>query len=261
MTDRVVAAVELRDLRREFGGLTAIDDLSIRVEAGSIFGLLGPNGAGKTTVLNLLTGLDSPTAGDIRVFGESIVGLSPHEIARRDVARTYQNVRLFEGLSVLENVIAGAWRHRRSRIWQAPLLVPSERAERRIVKDEALAMLEKVGVLSSPSRLVGTLPYAEQRRVEIARALASRPRLLLLDEPTAGMNATESAAIGELLVKLREQDNMTLLLIEHNMKLVLTYCDSAAVMSFGQLLTHGTPRDCVDDPLVREAYFGGRKSA
>lgn len=254
-------AVELIGLRRQFGGLMAINDLNIRVETGAIFGLLGPNGAGKTTVLNLLTGLDRPTSGDIQVFGESVVGLMSHEVARHSVARTYQNVRLFEGLSVLENVIAGMWQHRTSRMWQAPLMWRSERAERRAAEEEAHALLAKVGVVSSPSRLAATLPYAEQRRVEVARALASRPRLLLLDEPTAGMNPAESTAMGDLFLQLRQEDSMTLLIIEHNMRLVLTYCDAAAVMSFGQLLASGSPQECVDDPLVQEAYFGRRKSA
>jgi branched-chain amino acid transport system ATP-binding protein len=254
-------ALELATLTRRFGGLVAVDEVSLRVNRRTIFGLLGPNGAGKTTILNLISGFDRPTSGSLRLFGKDITSKPPHEVARQGVARTYQNVRLFHGMSALENVAAGRYSRRTSRLWQSVLCMPSELRERREVLEDARALLDRVGMTLPVDRLAETLPYAEQRRVEIARALASRPNLLLLDEPTAGMNSTESAAIGDLLITLRDGEGLTLVLIEHNIKLVLAYCDEAVVLNFGRKIASGTPRSCVDNPDVRIAYFGRRGHA
>jgi branched-chain amino acid transport system ATP-binding protein len=253
-------ALELRGLRKRFGGLAAVDDLSLAIPENSIYGLMGPNGAGKTTILNLITGFLSPDEGQVLVDGQDITGQPAHQVAAHGVARSYQNVRLFPGLTVLETVISGFHRHRSSRIWQAVLATRAERRERREYAERARELLHRVGVSAPPERVGTTLPYGEQRRLEIARALATDPRLLLLDEPTAGMNAAESAAIGDLLRQL-QSEQLTLVLIEHNIKLVLEYCEHAAVVDFGRLLIEDVPSVCVADPNVQEAYFGKSSDA
>lgn len=254
------ASIEFRDITMRFGGVLAVDDLDLSVPAGSIFGIMGPNGAGKTTTLNILTGFQRPTEGHVLLDGEDIVGLRPDRVARRGIARTYQNVRLFHGLTVLETVVSGLYSHRPAGAIQSVLCLPGERRDRRAARQRARELLEQVGVRAHPDQIATTLSYGEQRRLEIARALAVRPRVLVLDEPTAGMNPVESAALGELFRQVRDS-GVTVLLIEHNIRLVLEYCDRAAVLDFGRLLTAGTPRECVDDPRVREAYFGKNSNA
>lgn len=253
-------ALELSGLGKNFGGLRAVHDLSFTVPEQTVFGVMGPNGAGKTTVLNLISGFMKPDAGRIEVFGESIEGQPPHRVARTGVARTYQNVRLFPGVTVLDTVVSGFHLHRSTKLWDAVLLTRRERRERREARESARALLERVGVSVPSQRLAQTLPYGEQRRVEIARALATKPRVLLLDEPTAGMNQVESEALGELMHSLRDE-GITLVLIEHNVKLVLGYCSQAVVINFGELIAQGTPRQCVDDPDVQTAYFGKKSDA
>lgn len=255
-----VAALDVRGLSKSFGGLRAVDDLTFRVAPHSIFGLLGPNGAGKTTVLNLISGLIQPDSGTVSVYGQSIEGRAAHQVARAGVARTYQNVRLFPALTVLETVMTGFYQHRDAKLWQSVLCLPSERRERREVAERAQALLDRVGVTAPPGRLAEALPYGEQRRVEIARALATGPQVLMLDEPTAGMNDVESESLGHLMVALCEQ-GLTLVLIEHNVKLVLKFCSDAAVMNFGELIAEGDPRTCVEDPDVQAAYFGKSSDA
>lgn len=251
-TDEIV--LQATAVSKRFGGVAAVSDLTFGVRRGEVLGLMGPNGAGKTTVLNLLTGIFECDSGRISFNGETISGLPAHEVAGRGLSRTYQNVRLFEGLTVLEQVVCGAHLRRASRGWQSVLMVPSERRERLKCVEQADALLTRVGVDQRDS-VATTLSYGVQRRVEVARALASEPTVLLLDEPTAGMNHAESTALGDLVRNLSEE-GLTVLLIEHNMSLIRDFCDRALVMNFGQRIAYGSPQDCLNDKDVQEAYFG-----
>lgn len=259
-SETVTQAVEIAGLTKKFGGLTAVSDIGIEVAERRIHGILGPNGAGKTTVLNMISGFITPDGGSISIFGHDVTGIPPHRIARRGVARTYQNIRLFGGMTVLETVMAGAYLRRSSTIGGALFLSPGERRERRRVRERAHALLEQVGVRSAHDELAETLSYGDQRRVEVARALATEPKVLLLDEPTAGMNDAESHEIGELLLQLRDS-GLTLILIEHNMRLVEEFCESVSVMNSGVMLAQGTPGWCLEQDDVKEAYFGKRSDA
>ena len=250
----------LSKVTKRFGGIVAVDDLSFSVLRGSIFGLIGPNGAGKTTIINLLTGLFHPTDGEIRFDGTRTEGREPHEIAALGISRTYQNVRLFSGLSALEQVMTGCYLGRRSSLLASFLGTPSSRAHWRRSREKAMALLERVGIAGRADELAETMSYGEQRRVEIARALGSDPKLLLLDEPAAGMNHAESRDIGELVQELRAS-GLTILLVEHNITLVTDICDTCAVVNFGRKLAEGGPRSCIADPEVQAAYFGRKKNA
>lgn len=255
------SALVLTDVGKRFGGLAALDALGFSVPAQSIFGIMGPNGAGKTTLINVITGFYSIDAGRVELFGDDVTQQSPVQIASKGVARTYQNVRLFSGLTVEENIVSGMYLKRSTRAWQALLATPAERRERKETSEKARELMVRVGLDPAYAlRAAETLSYGDQRRCEIARALASEPRLLLLDEPTAGMNATESTALGELFVSLRE-DGYTLLVVEHNMQVITRYCARAVVINFGQLLAEGTPEECIAREDVIEAYFGKRADA
>ena len=252
--------LEVRQLRKQFGGLLAINDLSFGVPNNSVFGVVGPNGAGKTTLLNVVTGLAPVDGGVTLVAGEDVTNLPTYERARRGLARTFQGVRLFEGLTVLENIIVGQHWQRSSHLWEAVLALPRERRERREAEERARELIDRVGLIGRPEQFAGTLSFANQRRAEIARALASNPRILLLDEPTAGMHKLGSRAVGELMIELQEQ-GLTIVVVEHNLELVLDYCERAVVMDFGQLLCEGEPARCLEQPEVREAYFGRKADA
>jgi branched-chain amino acid transport system ATP-binding protein len=255
------AALALHGVTVRFGGLVALDGLSFEVAPRSVFGVIGPNGAGKTTLLNVISGFTTPTAGHVTVFGEKVPAGSVRGAALAGVARTYQNVRLFPGLTVEENIVAGRYRHRRHGALKALLCSPAERRERRESYERARHLMRRVGLDDSlAGRRAETLSYGDQRRCEVARALATEPRVLLLDEPTAGMNAAESRALGDLVLKLRDE-GVTIVLVEHNMDIVQRYCESAAVINFGRLLAAGPPRECLRRDDVREAYFGGRSDA
>lgn len=247
--------LELEGVGKRFGGVAAVSDLVMSVGEASVAGLMGPNGAGKTTVINMISGLLPCDEGSIRLAGAEIRGLPAHAIAGLGIARTYQNVRLFSGMTALEQVLAGCYLRRGASLWSSFLGLPKARAARHAAEREALALLERVHMSHRAQVLAETLSYGEQRRVEIARALGSKPRLLLLDEPTAGMNAQESKEIGRLVHDLRD-DGITVLMVEHNVRLVMDFCDRVTVMNFGRLLTTGTPSECVAHPEVREAYFG-----
>lgn len=253
-------AVDIAGLTKTFGGVKAVADVTIKVPTGRVHGILGPNGAGKTTVLNMISGFVRADDGHVRVFGDDVTRMQPFNIARLGVARTYQNIRLFPGLSVIETVIAGAYMQRSSTIAGAILMTRAERRERKAVRERAAELLEMVGCTASHSTLAETLSYGDQRRVEIARALATTPRILLLDEPTAGMNDVESEQVGQLLVRLKELGH-TLILIEHNMRLVEEFCESVSVMNSGVLLAEGAPTWCLEQDDVKEAYFGKRSDA
>ncbi len=247
--------LETDDLGKSFGGLTAVADLNLAVPHGCVAGLMGPNGAGKTTVINLLSGLLRADRGRVLLDGVPMQGLPPHHIAAAGIARTYQNVRLFSGMTVLEQVMAGCFLRRGTSLMASFLGLPAARAAHRAVQSHALDLLDRVGMADRAEELAETLSYGEQRRIEIARALGSNPKLLLLDEPTAGMNAQESDGIGRLVHALRD-GGMTVLMVEHNVRLVMDFCDRVTVMNFGRALANGTPAECMAHPDVQAAYFG-----
>ncbi|RAI01178.1 ABC transporter ATP-binding protein [Acuticoccus sediminis] len=252
--------LSLEGLEKRFGGVTAVSDLSMHVRRGSIHGLIGPNGAGKTTIINLLTGLYTADGGAITFDGTSLVGLAPPDIAALGIARTYQNVRLFKGMTALEQVVTGCWLRRGVSLWASFIGLAEARRAKKATEAHAMALLERVGMAGRAHELAETLSYGEQRRIELARALGSDPKLLLLDEPTAGMNASEASAIGHLIRELRGQ-GLTVLLVEHNMGLVTEFCDTCTVINFGRLLAEGDPHTCLSAPDVQEAYFGRRHDA
>lgn len=253
-------AIEVDGLHKTFGGLVAIDNLSFAIPERTVFGVVGPNGAGKSTLLALMSGAVVPDSGSISLFGEDITGSTPVSIARKRVARTYQTVQLFEDLTVLENIIVGFDRQRVTNFWDPVLMTRRSRIEQTEIEEKARALMDRVGVIGQPEQYAVTLSYANQRRVEIARALATDPQVLLLDEPTAGMHKLGTQAVGELLLDLRDQ-GLTLVVVEHNLELVLNYCQRSVVMDFGQLLCEGLPAECLADPDVIEAYFGRKADA
>ena len=252
--------LELCGVGKSFGGVHAVSDLSFAIGHGAVAGLMGPNGAGKTTVINLITGLLGADRGSIALDGTALSGLAPQGIAAQGIGRTYQNVRLFSGMTALEQVVAGCFLRRGASMLASFFGTPAARRAARRTEAEAMALLERVGLADRAHLLAEALSYGEQRRIEIARALGSRPKLLLLDEPTAGMNAAESEVIGRLLHELRDA-GLTVLMVEHNIRLVSDFCDHVAVVSFGRKLTEGTPAACLVHPAVQEAYFGRKQAA
>ena len=247
--------LELRGVSRFFGGVHALEAVSMQVHAGAVHGLIGPNGAGKTTLLNLLTGFDRPTAGQILLDGRRLDGRPAHHVARLGVARTFQNIRLFGALSALDNVLVARHPGGLSRsLGRLAFLPAAQRAEHR-ERTIALGLLERVGVDGTHGRPAGTLSYADQRRVELARALATEPRLLLLDEPTAGMNRTETDQLGTTLRDL-VLPTRAILLIEHDLPLIMAICDVVTVLNFGRVIAQGPPGAVAANPAVIEAYLG-----
>jgi branched-chain amino acid transport system ATP-binding protein len=249
------ALLELRDVTMTFGGVTALSHVDLSVKHGEIAGLIGPNGAGKTTVFNVVTGVFRPSSGLILFQGRSIAGLKRYQVTRAGVARTFQNIRLFPEMSALENVMVGADAHHRTSIGSAIFRLPRHRSEEREGRADAMDLLELVGIPHRADDLARNLPYGDQRRLEIARALATKPKLLLLDEPAAGFNPAEKRGLSDLIRRVRSA-GYTVLLIEHDMGVVMNLCDRVSVLDFGSKIAEGPPAAIQANQRVINAYLG-----
>jgi branched-chain amino acid transport system ATP-binding protein len=248
--------LKLNDLTIKFGGLVAVNNFNLEIEKGELVGLIGPNGAGKTTVFNIVTGQYEPTEGKVFLDSQDITGWRPHLIAAAGIARTFQNVRLFTGLTVLDNVLVSQHLRLKSHFLSAALRLPAYSGEERKVRTTAMELLERLELVPYARELAGNLPYGQQRRLEIARALATNPRLLLLDEPAAGMNPEETARLMKFICRIRDEFDLTIFLIEHDMKLVMGICERIRVIDYGISIAEGVPDEIKRDPRVIAAYLG-----
>ncbi|MGB3741482.1 ABC transporter ATP-binding protein [Castellaniella sp.] len=247
--------LELDHVGISFGGLRAVDDLSFKVHRGEIVGLIGPNGAGKTTVFNIITGVYQPTDGHIRWHGKDVTGQPPHRVAQAGIRRTFQTIRLFADMTVLENVIAGQHLLMQQSWWQGLLRTPAQRREERQLIERAMAVLKQLDLADVANEIATSLPYGAQRRVEMARTLVAHPELIILDEPAAGLNEQESAALNDTIRGIRDQ-GITVILVEHDMSVVMNVTDSIVVINFGKKIAEGKPEEIRANPLVIEAYLG-----
>ena len=251
-----MALLEVKSLGISFGGLRAVDDFNLKIEKGQLYGLIGPNGAGKTTVFNMLTGVYKPTDGSIFLDGENITGKKTIDINKHGIARTFQNIRLFHQQSVIDNVKIGLHNEHTYSTLSGILRLPSYRKTEKIMNEKAMELLEVFDLQDEADILASNLPYGKQRKLEIARALATDPNLLLLDEPAAGMNPNETKELMETIRFVRDKFDMTVLLIEHDMKLVSGICEELTVLNFGQVLAQGKTGDVLNNPEVIKAYLG-----
>ncbi|MDW7729677.1 MAG: ABC transporter ATP-binding protein [Bacillota bacterium] len=251
-----MALLDIKDLTLRFGGLCAVNQLSLEIEEGSIRSLIGPNGAGKTCVFNCLTGFYKPSSGDMVFMGTSIMKKKPHLITHMGMARTFQNLRLFKQMTVLENVMSGMHCRTNAAFAGAVLRTQSQKAEEKLIREIAEECLDFVGILDKKNYMAKNLPYGDQRRVEWARALATQPKLLLLDEPAAGLNKEEKARLINLMRRIRDERKVTIFLIEHDMGLVMKISEKIFVIDYGVKIAEGTSKEVRDNPRVVEAYLG-----
>lgn len=251
-----MALLEVSNLTIKFGGLVAVSEFDIQIEKNELIGLIGPNGAGKTTVFNMLTGVYLPTEGDIKVDGKSIVGMKPYEITKKSLARTFQNIRLFKSMSVIDNVKLSYNYQIKYSYFDSMFRTPKFFRLEDEIEQKAMELLKVFKLEDKAEELAKNLPYGEQRRLEIARAMAASPKLLLLDEPAAGMNPQETHDLMNLIRQIRDHFDLTILLIEHDMNLVMGICERIVVLDYGKIIARGTPEEIRSNPKVIEAYLG-----
>lgn len=252
-----MALLEIENLSIQFGGLKAVSDFNLSLEEGELVAVIGPNGAGKTTVFNMITGLYKPTTGDIKMEGQSLIGLKPHKFTEKGIARTFQNIRLFSNASVIDNLKMALTLQMKYGFREALFRTKSFLTEEDEIDNKAMEMLKIFNLDDKADYLAKNLPYGEQRRLEIARALTTNPKILLLDEPVAGMNPNEIEEIIKLIAEIREKFKLTILLIEHHMNVVMTIADRIKVLDFGQTIAEGNPEEIQNNPRVIQAYLGG----
>lgn len=257
MSEQKKSILEMQNVEKHFGGVRAIDNFSLTLEDGQIHGLIGPNGAGKTTIFNNITGIYAPSAGKIFFDGQKITGLPPYKIAQLGIGRTFQNIRLFSNLSVIDNVIIASNLDAKYNLAQAVFKTAKYKALEKELKEKAMGLLEVVGLQDKTEEKANSLPYGHQRKLEIARAMALNPKLLLLDEPAAGMNAEESLELVSFVKEIKEKFKITILMIEHHMDVVTNLCDYCTVLNFGKTIAVGTPAEVKSNPDVIKAYLGG----
>ncbi len=259
MNDNTQNVLSMQNVVMQFGGVRAIDNLSLDVNKGEIVALIGPNGAGKTTAFNCITGIYTPTSGMVSFNGKNLKGSSPDEITRLGIARTFQNIRLFSNLTVFDNVLIAKHLRAKDNVFTATLRL--NRAEEKRMREETAQLLKEQGLYELKDEIASSLPYGLQRHLEIARALATQPELLLLDEPAAGMNPQETQELTDFIVKIRDQYKLSIFMIEHHMDLVMQISERIYVLNFGKLIAQGTPDEIQSNPEVIEAYLGGSEDA